>query len=390
LEGIESSLESMVMEQQFNRVYQGKRVLVTGHTGFKGSWLSLWLSEVGAQVFGYALEAPTNPNLFESTGVEDILAGHILADVRDRNRLAKAFSEIQPEIVFHLAAQPLVRHSYDEPVETYETNVMGTVNLLEAVRHTGSVRVCQVITSDKCYENREWAYSYRENDPMGGYDPYSSSKGCSELVVSSYRQSFFNSQHIDKHGVSLSSVRSGNVIGGGDWALDRIIPDCIQTLEKNKLINIRNPHAIRPWQHVLEPLSGYLWLAARQYLEPGVCEGGWNFGPEGIGNVSVSDIATMVVEEWGSGSWFCKHPEAGAVHEAKSLKLDITKANDILGWHPVNSVREAVKMTVAWYLAYSRRNDVEYLQNFTRNQIRNYSKKAARANIFWALSQEEK
>ncbi len=374
------------MKHQFDNVYQGKRVLVTGHTGFKGSWLVLWLSELGAEVYGYALNAPTDPSLFEEAEVAAVLAGHEIGDVRDRGHLKNYMKKVQPEIVFHLAAQPLVRLSYDEPAETYETNVMGTVNLLEAVRSTPAVRVCQVITSDKCYENREWVYAYRENDPMGGYDPYSNSKGCSELVVSSYRQSFFHPDRLSEHGVSLSSVRAGNVIGGGDWALDRIIPDCIRALEKGEPINIRNPHAIRPWQHVLEPLSGYLWLAAKQYLEPGLHEEGWNFGPGSIGNVPVSDIAAMVVKAWGSGSYACESPDADKVHEARFLKLDITKANDLLEWQPVNSVGDAIEATVAWYLA--RSVGTEGLRAVTVNQISEYSEKAARSGVDWAVSRD--
>ena len=375
------------MKHQFNSVYHGKRVLVTGHTGFKGSWLSLWLSELGAEVYGYALDAPTDPSLFDEADVLSVLAGHEIGDVRDRENLKAYLLKVQPQIVFHLAAQPLVRLSYSEPAETYETNVMGTVNLLEAVRATSSVRVCQVITSDKCYENREWVYAYRENDCMGGYDPYSNSKGCSELVVSSYRQSFFHPDRISEHRVSLSSVRAGNVIGGGDWADDRIIPDCIRALEKSQAIEVRNPHAIRPWQHVLEPLSGYLWLAACQYQNPGRFEEGWNFGPGGIGNVPVSEIAGMVVKSWGSGSWQCEDSDMEKVHEARFLKLDITKANDLLEWYPVNSVEDAINMTVVWYLACSQGSGD--LQVATVEQIKLYSSKAARAGICWAMNKEE-
>jgi len=375
------------MKHQFNNVFQGKRVLVTGHTGFKGSWLSLWLSELGAEVYGYALDAPTTPSLFEEADVLSVLVGHEIGDVRDKGRLKAYVQKVRPEIVFHMAAQPLVRLSYVEPAETFETNVMGTVNLLEAVRSTPSVRVCQVITSDKCYENREWVYAYRENDPMGGYDPYSNSKGCSELVVSSYRQSFFHPERISEHGVSLSSVRAGNVIGGGDWALDRIIPDCIRALENDEPVNIRNPHAIRPWQHVLEPLSGYLWLAAKQYIEPEPHAEGWNFGPGSIGNVPVSDIAEMVVKAWGSGSYACENLDADKVHEARFLKLDITKAKDILKWQPVNSVDDAIRMTVKWYL--NRSLDAENLQAETIEQIKLYSEKAAQAGVFWAMNKDE-
>jgi len=375
------------MKHQFSRVYYGKRVLITGHTGFKGSWLSLWLSELGAEVYGYALVAPTSPSLFDEAEVEAVLAGYEIGDIRNRSQLKSYMQKVQPEIVFHLAAQPLVRPSYDEPAETFETNVMGTVNLLEAVRSTSSVRVCQVITSDKCYENQEWVYAYRENDPMGGYDPYSNSKGCSELVVSSYRQSFFHPNKVSEHGLSLSTVRAGNVIGGGDWALDRIIPDCMRALEKNEPIHIRNPHAIRPWQHVLEPLSGYLWLAAKQYLEPGMYEEGWNFGPGSIGNVPVSNIAGMVVNDWGSGSYICDHPDSDKVHEAKFLKLDITKANDLLEWQPINSVGEAINMTVNWYRA--RAYGVENLQSVSIEQIKIYSDKAVCAEVTWAMGKDK-
>ncbi len=374
------------MQHQFDNIYQGKRVLITGHTGFKGSWLSLWLAELGADVFGYALTPPTNPSLFEDAQVASIMAGHEIGDVRDSDHLKAYVAEVQPEIVFHMAAQPLVKLSYDEPVETYSTNVMGTVHLLNAIRYTNSVRVCQVITSDKCYDNREWAYAYRENDPVGGYDPYSSSKGCTELVVSSYRQSFFNPQQIDKHNVSLSSVRAGNVIGGGDWADDRIIPDCIRALKNGEEIVIRNPYAIRPWQHVLEPLSGYLWLAAHQYQQPGMFEEGWNFGPGGIGNVPVSEIAAKVVNAWGAGSWVSEHHDMEKVHEARFLKLDITKANDLLEWHPVNNVSDAIDMTMDWYQTWS--TGTESLRNKTIDQISAYSKKAAQVGICWAKKKD--
>jgi len=369
----------------FANIYQGKKVLVTGHTGFKGSWLSLWLAQMGAEVFGYALEPPSEPSLFDEARVQSMLSGHEIGDVRDSDHLSAYMEEVRPEIVFHLAAQPLVRRSYIEPAETYATNVMGTVNLLEAVRHTDSVRVCQVITSDKCYENHEWVYAYRENDPMGGYDPYSNSKGCVELVVAAYLKSFFNPEKIGKHGMSLSSVRAGNVIGGGDWAEDRIVPDCFRSLERNETIIVRNPHAIRPWQHVLEPLSGYLWLAAKQHLEPGQYEAGWNFGPGGVGNVSVADITTMLVKAWGSGSWSCEHANTEKVHEARFLKLDITKARDLLEWYPVNSVSDAIGVTVAWYHA---RAEGAELQAVTLAQISAYCESAARTGIHWATNKD--
>ena len=258
--------------------WNGKRVLMTGHTGFKGSWLSLWLQSMDAQVVGYALAPPTDPSMFE---VAEIGKGmlSIIGDIRDLKHLRAVFAEHKPEIVIHMAAQPLVRYSYIEPVETYSTNVMGTVNLLEVVRNTGSVKAVMNVTSDKCYENREWAWGYRENEAMGGYDPYSSSKGCAELVTAAYRNSYFHPEKYQQHGVAIASARAGNVIGGGDWAGDRLIPDILRAITEGKAVNIRNPYAIRPWQHVLEPLYGYLQLAQKLYEEGTAYAEGWNFGP---------------------------------------------------------------------------------------------------------------
>ncbi len=366
----------------FGDVYKGRRVLVTGHTGFKGSWLSLWLSSLGAEVHGYALEPDSFPNLFEAASVEDKMASSTIADIRDHKKLLDSIRKIEPEIIFHLAAQPLVRLSYREPRETYETNVMGSVNLLEAVRAADSVKVCQVITSDKCYENREWVYAYRENDPMGGHDPYSNSKGCVELVVASYRDSFFLPNKINEHGVSLSSSRAGNVIGGGDWAEDRIIPDCVRALSIGETIDVRNPHAIRPWQHVLEPLSGYLWLAAMQWRNPGMYEGAWNFGPSGSGNVNVGHIVELALRSWGGGEWRAPECESESLHEANFLKLDITKANSLLSWEPLFSVSEAVAETMAWYRMYQSQS--EDVQVFTLGQIENYCHRASDVEIAWA------
>jgi len=262
----------------FNNIYNGKRVLVTGHTGFKGGWLSLWLKELGAEVIGYSLDPPTKPSFFEAVDLKNKLI-HIIGDVRDEKHLLSVFTKYQPEFVFHLAAQSLVRRSYKEPRLTYETNIMGTINVLETVRKTNSVKACIIITTDKCYENKEWVYGYRENDPMGGYDPYSSSKACAELVVSAYRNSFFNPKDYGKiHNIALSSVRAGNVIGGGDWGKDRIITDCVKTLFENKTINIYNPQATRPWQYVLEPLSGYLLLGSKMYKDGRKYSSAWNFG----------------------------------------------------------------------------------------------------------------
>lgn len=327
--------------------FHGRSVFLTGHTGFKGSWLALWLHRLGAQVHGCALP-PVSPSLFEEARVGDVMASHTLADVRDLEALLSAVRRTKPEIVFHLAAQPLVRASYREPRETFETNVMGTVNLLEAVRQTGGTRVCQVITSDKCYENREDGRACRESDPMGGFDPYSASKGCAELVTAAYRRSFFSPEKIQEHGVSLASSRAGNVIGGGDWAEDRIIPDCIRSLQRGESILVRNPRATRPWQHVLEPLSGYLTLATRQWTQGAAFADAFNFGPTAAANVTVQEIVQRVIAAWGSGAWHA--PEAPAsYHEANFLKLDITKASKLLAWKPAYGADAAVAETVRWY-----------------------------------------
>ncbi|HEY0037017.1 MAG TPA: CDP-glucose 4,6-dehydratase [Longimicrobium sp.] len=372
--------------EAFGGVFRGRRVFVTGHTGFKGGWLALWLAELGAEVHGYALEAPTTPSLFADAGVEGVLASHTVADVRDAAALRRALLEARPEVVIHMAAQPLVRLSYDAPAETYEVNVMGTVNLLDAVRAAGTVRVCQVVTSDKCYENREWVYGYRENDPMGGFDPYSSSKGCAELVVSAYRRSFFPVEALEGGGASVSSVRAGNVIGGGDWALDRIVPDCVRALARGESILVRNPRAVRPWQHVLEPLAGYLHLAATQLRSPALGADGWNFGPSAAGSVPVAEIVDTLAREWGGGGWHTPEPVPGAAapHEAHLLKLDITKAQTLLGWRPVYEVHEAVAETTRWYRARHEEGDRFDGGSFCRGQIARYQARAAEVGSAWA------
>ncbi len=347
--------------------YAGRRVLVTGHTGFKGAWLVLWLKELGAEVAGFSLPPPTEPSLYAEANVGELLAAEALADVRDATRLVALTQSFRPEIVFHLAAQSLVRRSYREPRTTWETNVLGTVNLLEAVRAMPSVRVCQVITSDKCYENAGRGTAFRETDAMGGHDPYSSSKGAAELAVAAWRRSYF----VD--GPSLSSARAGNVIGGGDWAEDRILPDCVRALERGEPIAVRNPAAVRPWQHVLEPLSGYLLLAARQLDDPTRSADAYNFGPPPSGHLTVGEVADIVVKEWGDGRWEHRpSPDEAGGHEAALLQLDITKATTELGWTPRFTPAEAIAEAVAWYRARHQQGPAFDARAACREQIRYY------------------
>jgi len=327
--------------------WRGRRVLVTGHTGFKGSWLSLWLHQLGAEVTGLALPPPTDPSLFELAGLAE-LVDHRIGDIRDLSVVTEVVKEVRPEVIFHLAAQPLVRLSYDQPVETYATNVMGTVHLLEAARQAGSVAAFVCITTDKCYENREWVWPYRESDPMGGYDPYSSSKGCAELVVSAYRRSFFPVEQIPDGGLALASVRAGNVIGGGDYALDRLVPDLVRAFEKGEAPAIRSPSSVRPWQHVLEALGGYLMIAERLLTREPVFADAWNFGPSEDDARPVSWIVSQVQAAWGGTS--DPVPWHGAVpHEAGLLRLDISKARALLGWRPSLPLGDALNWIVDWH-----------------------------------------
>lgn len=335
----------------FGGFYQGKRVLVTGHTGFKGSWFSIWLHNLGAEVIGVSLDPATERDNFVLSGIGSRIAADIRADVRDAARMQSVFQTYRPEIVFHLAAQPLVRLSYECPVETYETNLMGTINVLEAIRRTESVRVGVMITTDKCYENKEQIWGYREDEPMGGYDPYSSSKGAAEIAISSWRRSFFSPSDYARHGKSIASVRAGNVIGGGDWAQDRIIPDCIRSLEAGRPIDIRSPRAVRPWQHVLEPLSGYLLLASKMWEEPATYCEGWNFGPRTTSISTVWEMAEKVVSCYGSGA-LQDLSDANALHEANLLMLDISKAKFRLGWEPRLTLDETIALTIDWYKRY--------------------------------------
>ncbi len=348
-----------------NKIFwQNKKVFITGHTGFKGSWLSIWLQKMGATVLGYALPPPTDPALFEDAHVADGMTS-IIGDVRDLAHLQKVMGEFQPEIVFHLAAQPLVRHSYKEPVETFTTNLIGTVHMLESVRYTDSVRVVVSITSDKCYENQEWFWGYRETDRLGGYDPYSSSKACAEQAIATYRSSYFPPEKFERHGVALASTRAGNVIGGGDWAADRLVPDIMKAIMDNNPVIIRNPHAIRPWQHVLEPLSGYLTLAEQMWADGPKLAQAWNFGPEDKDAKTVSWIVDYLTNLWGDdASWTldgAEHP-----HENTYLKLDCSKAKSLLDWSPKLSLSTTLAWITEWFQAYQQHADV---REVTKQQI---------------------
>jgi len=364
------AVEDMVDREKMvdQAFWAGKVVLLTGHTGFKGSWISLWLQTLGAKVVGYALQPPTTPSLFVAANVANGMTS-IEGDVRDFSALAKVFEKYQPEIVIHMAAQPLVRYSYANPVETYSTNVMGTVHLLEAARLAGCVRAIVNVTSDKCYENREWIWGYRENEAMGGHDPYSNSKGCAELVTAAYRNSYFNPGNFTDHRVALASVRAGNVIGGGDWAEDRLIPDTLRAIVRGEPVRIRNPHAIRPWQHVLEPLSGYLMLAEKLCKEGAVYSEAWNFGPNDEDAKPVSWIVERLTKAWGEGaSWALdggNHP-----HEAHHLKLDCTKAKTRLNWQPRWHLEETLGAIVDWHRAHQGGKD---MREVTLQQIARYN-----------------
>lgn len=343
--GIRSgTVEDLVVDPAF---WNGKKVLVTGHTGFKGSWLSMWLNKLGADVTGFSNGMPSNPCLFEAANVgADIQS--VTADVRDVGALRECVDTVAPDVIVHLAAQSLVRESYADPVETYSTNVMGTVNLLEALRHSETARATLIVTSDKCYENREWLWGYRENEPLGGHDPYSSSKACAELVTAAYRASFCGSTGSGQHGNAIASVRAGNVIGGGDWSHDRIVPDVLTAFSENRAARIRNPAAIRPWQFVLEPLHGYLLLAEKLWTGGADYASAWNFGPEDHSTRSVASIVGQMADAWGNGATWEMTGESGA-HEAAQLRIDSSKANTALGWAPVLPLDTTIDWIVEWY-----------------------------------------
>ena len=352
------------MPSQIDKAFwQGKRVFITGHTGFKGGWLSLWLQQLGAQVKGFSLAPPTDPSFFSEVKIADGMVTEI-GDIRDLYKLKQSISDFKPDILIHMAAQPLVRHSYDNPVETYATNVMGTVNLFEAARQCSDLKAIVNVTSDKCYENKEWVWGYRENEPMGGHDPYSNSKGCAELVTSAYRNSFFSAS--DAPG--LASARAGNVIGGGDWADDRLIPDILRAFSNKEAVVIRNPLATRPWQHVLEPLSGYLTLAQRLYEDGLAFAEGWNFGPEQDDVKSVKWILDFMTDKWGDDAAWEIDP-AHQLHEAQLLKLDISKALNKLDWAPKWSLSKALESTIYWHKSWQNGEDMKAV---SLSQIQDY------------------
>ena len=359
-------MEDVVADRTF---WQGKRIFVTGHTGFKGSWLCLWLHLLGSETTGYALPSPTTPSLFELARIDNLMAASITGDVRDLEQLTAAVRVARPDIVVHMAAQALVRYSYANPIETYTTNVVGTVNVLEAVRRVGGVRVVINVTSDKCYENRGWLWGYREDESVGGYDPYSSSKGCSELISAAYRNAFFNSAEYDRHGVALATARSGNVIGGGDWAEDRLIPDILRSFAEGRQAVIRNPEAVRPWQHVLEPLSGYLMLARYLWEDGAAFAEAWNFGPNDDDVRTVKWVVDRLADLWGAGASWRLDGEPHQPHEAQHLKLDCAKAKARLGWSPRWELEQALQKIVQWHRAYRNRAD---MRTVTLAQVAEY------------------
>jgi len=366
------------MQNLFNSIYKNKTVLVTGHTGFKGSWLVYWLNQMGANVVGYSLEAPTTPNHIDLLNIDTI---SIIGDIRDLYKLNQTFETYKPDIVFHLAAQPLVRLSYENPIETYETNVIGTLKVFEACRKH-DVKAIVNITSDKAYDNKEWIWGYRENDPMGGYDPYSSSKGCADLLANSYRNSYFNINDYKKtHNTLLASCRAGNVIGGGDWAQDRLITDIMLSVSNNKKVEIRNPYATRPWQHVLEPLSGYLNIGQKLLEEKVEYGEAWNFGPSDEGSISVEEVVKNVKKHWDKIDYEI-NSNPNQLHEANLLKLDCSKAHILLKWKDVWNSDTTFEKTVKWYKSYYE----EDKNILTQNDLESYISDAQASSIDWAIN----
>ncbi|MEY2634395.1 MAG: CDP-glucose 4,6-dehydratase [Actinomycetota bacterium] len=370
-------------DQIFRNAFAGRKVLVTGHTGFKGSWLTHWLISLGADVTGYGLLPPSSPSHFNLLGMSQKVH-HIVGDIRDLSKLTGTLRQARPEIIFHLAAQPLVRLSYDEPRETFETNVMGTINVFEAVKSTDSVSTIINITSDKCYHNREIDHAYKEDEALGGFDPYSASKGAAEIVTSAYRNSFFT----PASGIQLASVRAGNVIGGGDWATDRIIPDSVRALSTKTPIEVRNPSAIRPWQHVLEPLAGYLWLGARMLTDDKRLDSAYNFGPTAEGHVTVENVVKAFIKTWGSGSWNPPATKTAQPHEAHFLKLDSARSKRVLGWKPVWNSTETLNRTAAWYRDFYLKDKAAV--DLTDADIAAYVSAARTAKLAWTKKEVTK
>jgi CDP-glucose 4,6-dehydratase len=356
------------MNSLFGGIYKDRKVLVTGHTGFKGSWLSLLLHKLGADVCGYALEPPTNPSLFVEARIDELVTS-VIGDIRDYDSLLGVMQRFQPEIIIHMAAQPLVRESYRNPVETFSVNVMGTVNLFECIRHIHGVKAVVNVTTDKCYENKEWFWGYREDEPMGGYDPYSSSKACSEIVTAAYRRSFFNGK--DEYKTAIATARAGNVIGGGDWAADRLIPDFVNSINRQQKIIIRSPQAIRPWQHVLEPLTGYLVLAEKLYTYGNSFSGAWNFGPDDNDAKSVEWIVKKMCSDWGNGAAY-EITNTPQPHEATYLKLDCSKAKALLNWHPHWTLEKTLDSIIDFTKAWQNEDDLRII---TIKQINDYLRK---------------
>jgi len=374
-------------------IFQGKRVLLTGHTGFKGSWLSLWLDMLGAEVHGFSKDIPTDPSLFQVANVQSVLKSHTIGDLRNLEDLKKVFQEVQPEIVLHLAAQTVVATGYQDPLETYSSNVMGTANVLDVVRTRGESASVLVVSTDKCYQNDGQHWGFRENDPLGEKDPYGSSKSAAELVVKSYRESFFRPDQVADHGVCLASARAGNVIGGGDWTETALVVDLIKALSNGKPLELRRPDAFRPWQHVLQCLSGYLNIAAgleicrgsqqdqtspcplKQLSPEEICSA-WNIGPVPGSELTVKDLADLFIENWGSGSWVDRS-EDSAMREAAMLRLSIDRAISLLGWRPLWDVQQTVEKTVQWYKSF--RDSPESIQAVTKDQIRQYQEDFSKA-----------
>jgi CDP-glucose 4,6-dehydratase len=362
----------MNLEHFLSNAFHGKTVFITGHTGFKGGWLTLWLESLGAKIIGFSLDPPTSPSFFQETGLKDLVQD-IRGDILDKEKIFEIVDTFHPDFIFHLAAQPLVRASYEKPRETFNVNVMGTINILEAIRVSQFPTTCVCITSDKCYENKEWVYAYRENDSLGGHDPYSASKGAAEIAIAAYRKSFFNPENTTPD-CTVSSARAGNIIGGGDWAGDRLVPDCVRSLAKGDTIKIRNPMAIRPWQFVLDPLLGYLVLALKMKENPLLYSDSWNFGPNYSNTINVQKLTEMIIREWGYGNWEVSSADENTLHEADYLKLDIAKSMTKLEWKPVYPIDLAVHKTIRWYKEYCTRE--KNMKTFSLEQIREFTRNA--------------